>query len=186
MDMDEVLLGTEEKMSEAVDYLCREFRGIRTGRASASLVEHIKVDYYGTQTELRQLANISVPQATLIVIKPFDPSSIKAIEKAIMTSDLGITPNNDGKVIRLAVPPLSMERRSQISQQLKKMSETAKVAIRNARREGNKDLEKLQKDSQITEDDLHHGKDEIQDMTKKYEQNVDDSLKEKTKEVQEM
>ncbi len=183
MDMDEVLLETEEKMSSAVEHLNREFHGIRTGRASTGLVEHIKVDYYGTQTELRQLANISVPQATLIAIKPFDPSSLKAIEKAIQTSDIGITPNSDGNVIRLSVPALSTERRQQISQQIKKMAESAKVAIRNVRRDGNKELEKLQKNSEITEDDLHDGKENIQEFTKKHEQKVDELLEAKTKEV---
>ena len=150
MAMDDILLDAEEKMEHAVDYLHKELRGIRTGRASAGLVDHIKVDYFGSPTDLRQLATIATPDATLIVIKPFDPGSIKDIEKAIFASDLGITPSVDGKVIRLSVPPLSGERRTQIAAQIKKMAEQTRVAIRNARREANKEIDKEQKDSELT------------------------------------
>lgn len=183
--MDEILLVAEEAMDSALDYLRKEFRGIRTGRASSGLVEHIKVDYYGSPTDLRQLASIATPEASMIVIKPFDPSAIKDIEKAIFASGLGITPAVDGKVIRLKVPPLSMERRQQLATQLKKMAEASKVTIRNARRDGNKDADKLQKESALTEDDCKKCKDEIQKLTKQYEDKVGELLEAKTKEVQE-
>ncbi len=185
MALDDILLDVEGHMESAVEYLRNEFRGIRTGRASAGLVDHLKVDYYGSPTDLRQLATISTPEATLIVIKPFDPSSLKDIERSIQASDLGITPNSDGKVIRLAVPPLSMERRQMLVGQIKKMAEASKIVIRNARRDGNKEAEKQQKASELTEDDLHKGKDDIQALTKKYEEKVDELLAAKSKEIEE-
>lgn len=186
MAMDDILLDAEEKMEHAVDYLHKELRGIRTGRASAGLVDHIKVDYYGSPTDLRQLATIATPDATLIVIKPFDPGSIKEIEKAIFASDVGITPSIDGKVIRLAVPPLSGERRTQIAAQIKKMAEQTRIVIRNARREANKEIDKEQKDGELAEDDAKHGKSEVQDLTDKYETSVTEMIDTKTTEVEEM
>ncbi|HDZ21762.1 hypothetical protein LCGC14_0285270 [marine sediment metagenome] len=186
MAMDDILLDAEEKMEHAVDYLHKELRGIRTGRASAGLVDHIKVDYFGSPTDLRQLATIATPEATLIVIKPFDPGSIKDIEKAIFASDLGITPSIDGKIIRLSVPPLSGDRRTQIAAQIKKMAEQTRVAIRNARREANKEVDKEQKDSELTEDDAKHGKSEVQDLTDKYEKSVTEMIDTKTTEIEEM
>jgi ribosome recycling factor len=185
MAIDEILFEAEGHMEHAVDYLRKEFRGIRTGRASTGLVEHIKVDYYGSPTELRQLATISTPDATLIIIKPFDPGSVKDIEKAIFASDLGITPNSDGRIIRLAVPPLSIERRSQIAGQLKKMAEACRVAIRNARRDGNKEADRQQKASEMTEDEARKAKDEMQKLTDQYEKSVTEILEAKTKEIQE-
>lgn len=185
MPMDEILLDVEEKMEGAIDYLRREMRGIRTGRASAGLVDHIKVEYYGSPTDLRQLASISTPDASMILVKPFDPSSLKDIERAIQAANIGITPMSDGKVIRLAVPPLSIERRNQLSGQVKKMGEQAKVVIRNARRDGNKDADSQQKESLLTEDEAKKGKDDIQDLTKKYEAKVDEILEAKTKEINE-
>ena len=185
MAIDDILLSVEEKMEAALDYLRKEFRTIRTGRASAGLVEHIKVDYYGSPTDLRQLATISTPDASLILIKPFDPGSLKDIEKALQASELGITPNADGKVIRLSVPALSTERRDQVAGQLKKMTEQTRVALRNARRDGNKEAEKEQKATELTEDELRQVKDEIQKLTDKYEKSVSEILEAKTKEVQE-
>lgn len=186
MAMDEIQFEVEEKMESAVDYLRNEFRGIRTGRASVGLVDHIKIDYYGSPTDLRQLAAIATPEATLIVIKPFDPGSLKDIEKAIYASDLGITPNVDGKVIRLAVPPLSGERRMQIVSQLKKMAEACRVSIRNARRDGNKEVDRQQKAAELTEDEAKKGKDSIQKLTGDYEKKVKDALDAKTKEIEEI
>jgi len=185
MATDEILLEVEEKMEAAVEYLRKEFRGIRTGRASAGLVEHIKVEYYGSPTDLRQLATIATPDASLIVIKPFDPSSLKDIEKAIYASDLGITPSADGKVIRLSVPSLSTERRDQIAAQLKKMAEACRVAVRNARRDGNKEADRQQKASELTEDEARKAKDDIQKLTDDYEEKVTEILDAKTKEVRE-
>ena len=183
--MDEILLDVEEKMESAIDYLRKEFRGLRTGRASGALVEHIKVEYYGSQTDLRQLATISAPEANLIIIKPFDPSGLKDIERAILAGNIGITPSNDGKVIRLIVPPLSIERRNQIAGQVKKMAEASRVTIRNARRDGNKEADKMQKASELTEDDAKKAKDEIQKLTDKYEKSVTELSDAKTKEIQE-
>lgn len=183
MPLDEILLDCEEKMESAVNYLRDEFRGVRTGRASAGLVEHLKVDYYGSPTDLRQLAGIAVPEAALIVIKPFDPSSLKDIERAIQSSNIGITPMTDGKVIRLQVPPLSVERREQLVSQVRKMSEATRVAIRNARRDANKDVDKDEKDSTLTEDEAKKAKEDIQELTKKYETRVTELLDAKTKEI---
>jgi ribosome recycling factor len=185
MAMDDILLDVEENMDSAVDYLRKEHRGIRTGRASGGLVEHIKVDYYGSPTDLRQLAAISTPDATMIIIKPFDPGSIKDIERAIHASDLGITPNIDGKIIRLLVPPLSIERRGQLASQVKKMAEAARIAVRNARREGNKEVDKQQKATQLTEDEAKKGKDDIQDLTKRYEEKIQETTNAKIKEIEE-
>lgn len=172
-------------MEAAIDYLHKEFRGIRTGRASGALVEHIKVEYYGSPTDLRQLASISAPESNLIIVKPFDPSGLKDIERAIQASDLGITPSSDGKVIRLIVPPLSIERRNQLASQVKKMGEASRITIRNARRDGNKDADKQQKASELTEDEAKKGKDAIQKLTDQYEKKVTELLESKTKEIQE-
>jgi ribosome recycling factor len=185
MAIEETILETEEKMESAVDYLRGEMRGIRTGRASAGLVEYIKIDYYGTPTELRQLASISTPEANLIIIKPFDPGSLKDVEKAIQTSELGVTPSNDGKVIRLTIPPLSGERREQLVTQVRKMAEATRVAIRNARRDGNKDVDKLEKASEITEDDARDAKEQIQELTNTYEKKVSEIIDAKSQEIQE-
>ncbi|NLW87165.1 MAG: ribosome recycling factor [Planctomycetes bacterium] len=185
MTYDEAMLDVEEKMESAIEYLRREYRGIRTGRASTGLVEHVKVEYYGTPTDLRQLATLSTPDANLILIKPFDPASVKDIERAIQASNIGIMPTSDGKMIRLSVPPLSGERRQQLISQVKKMSEAARVTIRNARRDGNKQIELLEKESTVTEDEAKRAKDEIQNLTKKYEELVTKILDSKTKEIQE-
>jgi len=185
MAMDEILLEVEEKMEAAAEFLKKEFRGVRTGRASAGLVEHIKVNYYGSPTDLRQLAGISTPEAALIVIKPFDPNSLKDIERGIQASELGVTPSSDGKVIRLALPALSMERRQQLSGQIKKMAEAARVTVRNARRDGNKEVEKQETDKELTEDDARKAKDEIQKLTEQYEKRITEILDAKTAEIQE-
>jgi len=185
MPMDEILLNCEEKMESAVAYLREEFRGMRTGRASAGLVDHIKVDYYGSPTDLRQLASIAVPEPTMIMLKPFDPSSIKDIEKAILAANIGLTPMVDGKVIRMNIPSLSTERREQLATQLRKMGEAARVAIRNARRDANKVIDKEQKDSVLTEDEAKKGKDDVQELTKEYEENVSNLVAGKTEEIME-
>jgi len=185
MAIDETLLDVEEQMESAVEYLRRELRGVRTGRASTGLVEHIKVDYYGTTTDLRKLASISTPEANLIVIKPFDPGSVKDIDRAIQSSDLGITPQTDGRIIRLTVPELSTERRDQLASQVRKMAEQTRIVIRNARRDGNKEVDKQQKASELSEDDAHKAKDDIQELTHKYEQKVTELLDAKIREIQE-
>jgi ribosome recycling factor len=185
MAADEILMEVEEKMETAVDYLRKEFRGIRTGRASAGLVDHIKVDYYGSPTDLRQLATISTPDASLIVIKPFDPSSTKEIERAIQAANIGITPASDGKIIRLAVPALSGERRQQIAGQLKKMAEASRVSIRNGRRDGNKLVDQQEKDGDLSEDEAEKARTDIQKLTGDYETKVTEILDAKTTEIQE-
>jgi len=186
MPIDDIQLEAEEQMSEAVDFIKAELRGIRTGRASSALVEHIKVQYYGTPTELRQLAAITTPEANLIVIKPFDQTSLKDIERALMASDLGITPTSDGKIIRLAVPALSGERRKQLAHQVKQLAEHAKISLRAARREANKKIDQEQKQGSIPEDDADRAKEDIQDLTKNYEKKIDDALDAKIKEIEEI
>ena len=184
MPLDEVAFQAEKKMEKAVAFLAAEFRSVRTGRATTGLVEHIKVDYYGSSTPLQQLAALSAPEANLIVIKPFDPSSIKDIERALLASELGITPQSDKRVIRLAVPPLSGERRQQLAHQVKQMSEEARISIRNIRRDANKHVDQEQKNKTATEDEAQKEKEEIQNLTKKYEEKVGELLKAKLTEIE--
>lgn len=186
MSSEEIMFEAEEKMEKAVEFLRSEFRTLRTGRSSTSLVESIKVEYYGSSTPLKQIANLSAPEANLIVIKPFDASSIKDIEKAIIASPLGITPNSDGRVIRLVVPPLSGERRQHLVQQVKQMAEQARVSIRNSRRDANKLIEQAEKDKSITEDERDQGREDTDELTKKYIGQVDDVLRAKTDEIMEV
>ncbi len=179
----EILHNTEEKMKKAVDSVMREFSEIRTGRASPSLVEGLHIDYYGTPTLLKQLASISVPDAHLIVIQPWDVTAIVEIEKAIMKSNLGINPSNDGKLIRLSIPPLSKERRQELVKVVHKMTEEGRVSLRTIRREAKEALEKLERDKVIPEDDKFRGIDELQKIVDKYIAKVDESLKNKEKEI---
>ena len=186
MPIDEIAFEAEEKMDKAVDVLEEKYRGLRVGRATPGLVESIRVDYYGAPTPLKQLANISVPDPQLIVIKPFDPGSLKDIEKAIQQSDLGIPPTADSKFIRLVVPPLSEERRRQIGVQVRGMAEEARVAIRNIRRDANRHIDAEKKDSVIAEDDAFAGKEEVQELTKQYEDKVDKLVEAKDAEIMEI
>lgn len=186
MPLDDILLQAEEGMSDAVEFLKSELRGIRTGRASTALVEHIKVNYFGAMTDLRQLAGLSTPEANLIVIKPFDPTSIKEIDRAIQASSLGITPQSDGRIIRLVVPSLSGERRKQLAQQVSKLGEQAKLVIRNARRDANKIIDTEEKEGTLPEDDAEKGREQVQDLTKDYEKKVDEALAAKVKEIEEV
>ncbi len=183
MDVDEILLDAEDRMEKALDVFSQGLRGIRTGTASAGLVENIRLDYYGSPTPLRQLAQIAIPDPQLIVIKPFDPTSLGEIERAIQTSDIGINPQNDGKVIRLQVPGLSEERRRQLVARVKSMAEEARVAVRNIRRDANRQLEKEQKASSISEDELHRTKDEVQKLTDEHEARIDELLERKTADI---
>jgi len=183
MPTKEIVSECESRMKKAVEILQDELKAVRAGQASAGLVENIKVDYYGTATPLKQIATLAAPQADTILIKPFDPSSIKEIEKAIKSSNLSIAPIVDGKLIRLNVPPLSEERRNQLVGQAKQMGEQAKVSIRNMRREANKQLEKEQKDKIIAEDDLQSGKKQVDDVTKVYTDEVDVVVKGKSDEI---
>jgi len=183
MPTKETVSDTESKMKKAVQILQEELKTVRSGRASTGLVENIKADFYGTPTPLKQMATLATPQMDMIVIKPFDPASIREIEKAIKASDLSIAPIVDGKIIRLNIPALSEERRNQLVHQAKHTGEQTKVTIRNIRREANKQLEKQQKDKLITEDDLEKGKKQVDDITKQYTDKVDEIVKSKSDEI---
>lgn len=183
MDQDEVLLDTEDRMEKAVQVLQGQFQGLRTGRATPGLVDSIRVDYYGSPTPLKQIASISIPEPQQIVIRPFDATQISAIVKAIQSSDVGLSPNSDGRLIRLNVPALSTERRRQLVGRLKEFAEEARVAIRNVRRDGNKHADTLQKDKAVTEDERDQLKEQIQDFTKKFEGKVNDLAATKEQEI---
>ncbi|SIT67337.1 ribosome recycling factor [Edaphobacillus lindanitolerans] len=177
---------TKDRMAKSIQSYRRELAGIRAGRASASLLDRITVDYYGAPTPINQLAGISVPEARLLVIQPYDKSVINDIEKAILKSDLGITPANDGNVIRIAVPALTEERRKELAKQVKREAEDAKVAIRNVRRDGNDSLKKMEKGGEITEDDLRGYADDIQKLTDRHIEEIDEIAKEKEQEIMEV
>lgn len=186
MSADEVLLGIEEGMEKAVSHLQREFRMIRTGRATPALVENVKVQAYGSEMSMKQVATISVPEARQLMLKPFDPGTLKDIEKALLASDLGVTPQNDGKLLRLTFPALTEDRRKKLAGDVKAKGEEAKITIRNVRRDGIKALEDLQKAKTITEDDLKALKDDVQTLVKKFEDKVDEEVKKKTEEIMEI
>jgi ribosome recycling factor len=183
--IDDILLEAEDKMQKAVEHLKNQFRTVRTGRASSGLVEHLRVDYYGSPTELRQLATISVPDPLMLVIKPFDPGSVQGIAKALQASDLGITPSVEGKIIRLGIPPLSQERRKQLSHQVKETAEATKVALRNVRRDAIKHIDAEEKDKVISEDESKRGHEGATDLVHDHEKQVDEVLKHKTAEIME-
>ncbi|SEM47914.1 ribosome recycling factor [Mesobacillus persicus] len=176
----------KDRMSKAIQAYTRELASIRAGRASASLLDRITVDYYGAPTPINQLAGISVPEARLLVVQPYDKTILGEIEKAIMKSDLGINPSNDGSMIRLAIPQLTEERRKELAKQVRKESEDAKIAIRNIRRDGNDDLKKLEKNGEITEDGLRGYSDDIQKLTDEFINKVDQITKDKEKELLEV
>lgn len=175
-----------ERMNGAVDALKKEFSGIRTGRASLGLLDGMAIDYYGTMTQIQQLANLSVPEPRQIVIQPWEQKIIPDIEKAIMKSDLGLTPMNDGKVIRINIPALTEERRKQLVKVVKKRAEEGKVAVRNIRRDANEDLKKLEKDKHLSEDDAKKEHDEIQKLTDAFIRKIDEVLEHKEKEIMEV
>jgi ribosome recycling factor len=186
MPIDDILLDTEEHMEKAIEHLKHELRTVRTGRASPAMVEHIKVEYYGTPTDMRSIASISVPEATQILIKPFSPGDLKWIEKAINESKLPLTPHSDGKQLRLILPPMSQETRLKMAGQVKGMAEDVKIRIRNARRDANKLIDTEEKGGVLTEDDAKSGKDQVQELTKTYESKVDEMVEHKRKEVMEV
>jgi len=183
MPADDILLDCEEHMEKAVEHLRHELRGIRTGRASPALVEHVMVEYYGTPTPLKSIASISVPEATQILIKPFSPQDLKAIERGINDSKISLTPHSDGKTLRLILPPMSQEVRVRMVGQCKTHAEAAKIAIRNARRDANKLVETEGKGGVIPEDEAEKAKEQIQDLTKQYEHKVEDLIEHKRKEI---
>jgi ribosome recycling factor len=174
---------TREKMSKTVAALENELKKVRTGRASLSLLDGIRADYYGTPTPLNQMASLSIPESRLITIQPWDVTAIKEIEKAILKSDLGLTPANDGKLIRISIPPLTEERRKEIVKLVHKMCEDKKIAIRNIRRDSNEMLKMLKKDGDISEDESFKSQDKVQKITDEHIGLVDDTFKNKEKEI---
>ncbi|GAB6166825.1 ribosome recycling factor [Thermostilla marina] len=183
MTEDEILLTVEEKMEKAVAVLKQSLAGIRTGRANPGLVESLKVEAYGSPTPLKQLATVGAPEPQTIVIRPFDPGTLKDIEKAIQSSELGFNPQNDGRVIRINVPPLSNEVRQKMVRRIKDLCEEAKLAIRNIRREGNKAADAAEKAKELSEDDRDRIKERIQELTKQYEEKANEAAKAREKEV---
>ena len=181
--LDEIYQDTRESMEKAIASLNKELQRIRTGRASLSILDGIRVDYYGTQTPLNQMATLAVPESRLIRIQPWDVSVIKDIEKALLKSDLGLTPSNDGKIIRINIPPLTEERRKELVKVVHKMCEDYKVSVRNTRRDANDLVKSLKKDSDISEDDAFKAQDEIQKITDTFVASVDECYKEKEKEI---
>jgi ribosome recycling factor len=181
--MDDILLDTDDKMSKTVSFLHEQFTGIRTGKASPALVQNVKVMYYGTPTRLREIANISTPESRLIVINSYDPTALPEIEKAILGANLGVTPMNDGRVVRVPIPELTQERRQELSKVARRMSEDARIAIRNIRREANEHAKAIQKNGKITEDERDHGLEEIQKYTDDTIAKVDEALKAKEQDI---
>ncbi len=181
--MDERLKVYEEKMTKSYDSMQREFISIRAGRANPHVLDKIRVDYYGTPTPLQQVGNISVPEPRMLQIQPWEKSLLKAIEKAILTSDIGINPTNDGSIIRLVFPELTEERRKELVKDVKKKGEAAKVAVRNIRRDANENLKKLNKVGEISEDDQKDLETKVQKMTDKYIADIDKAVDEKSKEI---
>ena len=183
MGIKETVHETEARMKKAVEAVVREFGEVRTGRAHPALVEELPEDYYGAPTPVKQIAAVSSPDASCLIIQPWDPSALAEIEKAILGSKLGITPNNDGKVIRLVVPPLSEERRREMAKVVKEMAEKGRVALRTIRRDANEKIAKLKKDNVISEDDEFKGQEEVQKLTDKCIKEVDAILEKKNREL---
>ncbi len=183
MSADDILLDTEERMEKAITHLKERLGGIRTGRANPGLVDSLKVNVYGSPTPMKQIASVSVPEPTQIVIRPYDPTVIKDIEKAIVASPLGFNPQNDGRLIRITIPALSTEVRRNMVTQIKELTEEAKVSIRNIRRDANKSAEQAQKDKDLSEDERDDVKDKVQELTKKYEGQAGNSAKARETEV---
>ncbi len=181
--LDSIYQETRESMQKAIDSLKKELKRVRTGRASLSILEPIRVNYYGTPTPLNQMATLAVPESRLITIQPWDSSVIKEIEKAIMKSDLGLTPSSDGKIIRITIPPLTEERRKELVKVVHKMCEDYRVSVRNARRDANELVKAMKKDGEISEDDAFRAQEEIQKITDEFIAAVDACYKEKEKEI---
>jgi len=184
--MEELLTELEIKMEDAFQALLNNFSKTRTGRANTSALDHVRIDYYGENTPIKQLCNISIPEPRLIIVQPWDKTTLTLIEKAILASNIGVTPENDGNVIRLPFQPLTEETRRDIVKQIKKMAEDAKIEIRNIRRDGNENSKKMEKSSDITEDDLKKALKDIQDLTDTWIDKISDTAKSKEKEIMEV
>ena len=185
-EMKEVFEKAERKMGKSLDHLAEEYAAVRAGRANPAVLDKIKVDYYGAPTPINQLAAVAVTEARVLTISPWDTSVLKLIEKAIQTSDLGVNPQNDGKIIRLVFPPLNEERRKDLVKDISKLAEEAKVAVRSIRRDAIEKLKEMKKTSEITEDDQKQGEKKIQDLTDKYVKKVDQTFEKKEKEIMEI
>lgn len=181
--IDDILANASQRMDKAIEALQNDLRAIRTGRASPALVERLMVDYYNVPTPLQQLATVSVPEAQTLLIRPYSPSDVGAIEKAIAKSDIGLTPNTDGQQIRLMIPPLTEERRRDLTKIVARRAEEARVAIRNIRRDEISDLREMERESMISEDDLHGGQDRVQEITDEFIKRVDEIASDKDAEI---
>lgn len=181
--IDEILLDAEERMQGAIDSLHRELSRLRTGRANPQMLDPVRVDYYGAPTPLNQIGNIAVPEANQLVVKPYDRSIVKEVEKAILSSNLGVTPNNEGDQLRIVLPPLTEERRKELVKQVKKVGEDAKVSIRNIRRDANDAIKKLEKASELTEDDSKSYQEDIQELTDQYIEKIGKETETKEKDL---
>ena len=181
----QIIKDCKERMEKALEVFRNELKGLRTGRATPALLDSVRVEYYGSPTPIKQIAAVSTPDPQSIMIKPFNAADLKEIEKAIRASDLGLAPNNDGKVIRLSVPPMSGEQRTKMTKRVKELAEAAKVSCRNVRRDGNKHFDQAEKDGTLTEDERDKGKDEVQGLLKTHETKVDEIAAAKSKEIQE-
>jgi ribosome recycling factor len=181
----QIMKDAEDRMEKATEVFRNELRGLRTGRASPALLDSLRVEYYGSPTPIKQLAQVSTPEPQQLVIRPFDAAALKDIEKAIRSSDLGLAPNNDGKVIRLQVPAMSGEQRKKMTTHIKKLAEDAKVSCRNIRRDANKHFETEEKNKTMTEDERDQGKDKVQNLLKSFEDKIQDLADKKIKEVME-
>lgn len=186
MDLDEILLDSEERMDKSVRVFQDNLSKIRTGKASTGLVEDLEINLYGTEMQLKQTANLLTPEARLIVIQPYDKNAIPAIEKAILQSDLGLNPVNDGTVVRIAIPPLTEERRKEIVKHVHRLAEEARQSVRQIRRDANDNIKALQKDGEITEDDMHRNFDEIQKLTDEHIEKIDKVMEDKEQELLEI
>lgn len=186
MDSDSIILDAEERMEKALVSLDRDFAKLRTGRASTALVDNVKVDYYGTPTPINQLASVAVPDSRCITIQPWDRGAFALVEKAILKSDLGLTPVNDGKIIRINIPALTEERRKELGKVARKYAEDTKVAVRNVRRDANDQLKKLEKSKELSEDDLHKAQEDVQKLTDRYVAKADEKAQAKEKEIMDL
>lgn len=186
MEPDVIILECEERMSNTTEYLGRELRGIRTGRANTALIEYIKVDYYGSPTDLRELAAVNVAEATVLMVKPFDPAAKNEIIKAIEAADLGLNPQSDGNTVRISIPAPTAERRQQLIAQVKKLGEDAKVAVRNERRDANKSLDASQAELKLPDDTIKASKSDIDDLTKSHTAKIDEMISGKVTEIEDI
>ena len=186
MEVDEILLECEERMEKTIEYLGNELKGIRTGRASTALIEYLKVDYYGASTDLRELAAVSVAEATILMVKPFDPGAKNEIIKAIESSDLGLNPQSDGNTIRISIPTPTADRRKQLVAQVKKLGENSKVALRNERRDANKNLDSAQSEHKLGDDEIKGAKESVDDSTKACNKKIEHMVTRKATEIEEI